>query len=293
MILEQRYGAAQVVVRVTDALLQHSATIQITSPAEFRREIFRLGWAFICERRAVAALVNVVSAVQWALDAVDSTDEMRAVMPQVVADIRHQLNQRVLDTAAHSLSILSNTQRIITYGYSTTVQYALQHALRNGQRVHVTCMSTAHSHELHALIERIAAIGLSVDSCDLHDIHHSVAQFDAVMVGADTLDIVGLSNKRGTSLLVEHAVQHGVPVFTLCTSEKLLSNEFFHGPQLPWPLLDIPRSTTHTNTAENDTTPLANITSIVTDRGALPGPAIEAWLATAHLHPWLSGRGTL
>jgi translation initiation factor eIF-2B subunit delta len=267
--------------------------MQTTSPIEFRREMFRVGWMFLCERRAVAALVNVISTMQWALERVSTVAEMQAVVPLVVADIRHQLNQRVLDTAAHSLSVLSNTQRIITYGYSTTVQYALQHALRNGQRTHVTCMRTAHAHELTALVERIAAIGLSVDTCDIHTLAHSIKDYDAVMVGADTLDTYGLSNKNGTAELVAHAYAHNVPVFTLCTSEKLLSNDFYHGNHNPWPLHHTPQYITTTLTSENDSTPLTHITSIVTDRGALPAPAVEAWLATAQLHPWLSGRGTL
>lgn len=293
MILEQRYGAAQIVVRVTDELLQHATSIQPTSPSAFRREIFRIGWMFLCERRAVAALVNVISTMQWALERVSTVAEMRAVVPRVVADIRHQLNQRVLDTAAHSLSVLSSTQRIVTYGYSTTVQYALQHALRNGQRVHVTCMRTAQSHEHTALVERIAAIGLSVDTCDMQTLHHTITDYDAVMVGADTLDAYGLSNKYGTAELIAHAWRHSVPVFTLCTSEKLLSNDFFSGTHTPWPLPDTPQHITTLRPTDNDITPLSSITSIVTDRGALPGPAIEAWLATVQLHPWLSGRGTL
>jgi hypothetical protein len=168
MILEQRYGAAQVVVRATSVLLQHADTIQTTSADEFRRDIFRVGWNFISERHAMAALVNMVSTVQWALDDVSDVRDMHRILPRVVADIRHQLNQRVLDTAAHSLAFLSNTQHIITYGYSTTVQYALQHALRNGHRVHVTCVNTPMAYEVNALAERIAAIGISVAVEDMH-----------------------------------------------------------------------------------------------------------------------------
>ncbi len=293
MILEQRYGAAQVVVRATSVLLQHAATIQTTSPDAFRRDIFRLGWNFISERQAMAALVNMVSTVQWALDDVNDVRDMHRVLPRVVADIRHQLNQRVLDTAAHSVAFLSNTQHIITYGYSTTVQYALQHALRSGHRVHVTCVNTPLAYEINALAERIAAIGVSVDVEDIHALDRAGHQYDALMVGADTLDTYGLTNKRGTAALVAKAQAHGIPVYTLCTSEKLLSNDFFHGQQHPWPLDGVADKISALLPSENDSTPLEQITSVVTDRGALPGPAIEAWLARGQLHPWLCGRGTL
>ncbi|MCE2853316.1 MAG: hypothetical protein ACK46D_05495 [Roseiflexaceae bacterium] len=293
MILEQRYGAAQVVVRATSVLLQHADTIQTTSADEFRRDIFRVGWNFISERHAMAALVNMVSTVQWALDDVSDVRDMHRILPRVVADIRHQLNQRVLDTAAHSLAFLSNTQHIITYGYSTTVQYALQHALRNGHRVHVTCVNTPMAYEVTALAERIAAIGISVAVEDMHTLDRSMSQYDALMVGADTLDMHGLTNKRGTATLVDYAVASGIPVYTLCTSEKLLANDFFLGHQQQWPLDDVAHKASNLLPSENDITALERITSIITDRGALPSPAIDAWLARVELHPWLCGRGTL
>lgn len=293
MILEQRYGAAQVVMRVTDALLHRAATSHAASPDTFRREMFRTGWSFICERRAVASLVNLVNAMLWALDAYDTPHELQTAVQTVVNRFRYQLNQRVLDTAAHSLSLLSNCRHIITHGYSTTVHYALQHALRNGQRLHVTYVTPHNSGELQALHHRIAAIGVSVDTVPLTAVGATMQQYDAVIVGADTIDAHGLTNKRGTAALATHALSHAVPFFTFCTSEKFLTDAFYHGLVAPWPFDDVPLLMTSPDLIDRDITPLHEISGVITDRGSLPGPAIEAWLATAQLHPWLSGRGTL
>ena len=293
MILEQRYGAAQVVMRVTEALLVRAASGQATSPDTFRREMFRTGWGFICERRAVASLVNLVNAMLWSLEACDTPQELQTAVQEVISRFRHQLNQRVLDTASHSLSLLSNCQRIITHGYSTTVHYALQYALRNGQRLHVTYVTPTNSGESHALHERIAAIGLSVDTIPLAHVESVIRHYDAVIVGADTLDVHGLTNKRGTAPLAVSALTHNVPFFTFCTSEKYLTNAFYQGPISPWPFNDVPQLMTSPDLIDRDITPLHEISGVITDRGSLPGPAIEAWLATEQLHPWLSGRGTL
>jgi translation initiation factor 2B subunit (eIF-2B alpha/beta/delta family) len=165
MILEQRYGAAQVVMRVTDALLLRAAAGRATSPDTFRREMFRTGWMFVCERRAVASLVNLVNAMLS--EDCDTPQELQAAVQNVISHFRHQLNQRVLDTATHSLSLLSTCRHILTHGYSATVHYALQHALRNGQRLHVTYITPAHAGESQALRERISAIGLTVDTLSL------------------------------------------------------------------------------------------------------------------------------
>jgi len=293
MILEQRYGAAQVVMRVTDALLLRAATGQATSPDTFRREMLRTGWMYVCERRAVASLVNLINAMLWALEACETPQELQTAVQNVVSQFRHQLNQRVLDTATHSLSLLSNCRHIITHGYSTTVHYALQHALRNGQRLHVTYVTPSNAGESLALRERIAAIGLDVDTIPLTHVHTMMHRYDAVIVGADTLDTHGLTNKRGTALLATSALTNAVPFFTFCTSEKFLTNAFYHGPLSPWPFNDVPMLMTSPDLIDRDITPLHEISGVITDRGSLPGPAIEAWLATAQLHPWLSGRGTL
>lgn len=293
MILEQRYGAAQVVMRVTDALLLRANSGQATSPDTFRREIFRTGWGYISERRAVASLVNLVNTMLWSLEACDTPQELHTSVNDVINNFRHQLNQRVLDTALHSLSLLSTCHHILTHGYSTTVQYALQHALRNGQRVHVTYVTPNDSGESIALHERIAAIGLNVDSIPISQIGAMIQKYDAVIVGADTLDVHGLTNKHGTALLATSALKHNVPFFTFCTSEKFLTNAFYHGPISPWPFNDVPQLMTSPDLIHRDITPLHEISAVITDRGSLPGPAIEAWLATEQLHPWLSGRGTL
>ncbi|NBU63701.1 MAG: hypothetical protein EBS29_04250, partial [Chloroflexia bacterium] len=291
MILEQRYGAAQVVMRVTNALLLRAASGQATSPDTFRHEMFRTGWTFICEQRAVASLVNLVNAMLWALEDCETPQELQTAVQNVITTFRYQLNQRVLDTATYSLSLLSNCRHILTHGYSTTVHYALQHALRNGQRLSVTYVTPTDAGESFALRERIAAIGLDVDTIPLEQVPSQIHNYDAVIVGADTLDTRGLTNKRGTALLASSAFAHAVPFFTFCTSEKFLTNAFYQGPVSPWPFNDISMLMTSPDLIDRDITPLHEISGVITDRGSLPGPAIEAWLATAQLHPWLSGRG--
>ncbi|MFM2308092.1 MAG: hypothetical protein RLY87_212, partial [Chloroflexota bacterium] len=42
-----------------------------------------------------------------------------------------------------------------------------------------------------------------------------------------------------------------------------------------------------------DVTPIEQVTAVITERGSLPAPAIEAWLAAERIHPWISGRGKL
>lgn len=291
MILEQQFGAAQVALRAADILLQRASTGQATSPDTFRREIFRTGWQLISEQHAVGSLVNLLDSLLWALESAETPYELHAATQQVINAYRHQLTQRVFDSAAHSLGVLAPCRRILIHGYSTTVQYALQHALRSGQLVDVDCIDDGNPrHE--ALRSRIATIGLHVKSVGIHDQPQRMATYDAVVVGADTLDTYGLANSEGTSQLANLANDHHVPFFAFCTSEKFLPNVFYTAPVQAIPF-DENLSNPSTLKSPIDRTPIERITAVITERGPLPAPAVVAWLATTQLHPWLIGRGGL
>ncbi|MFN5060856.1 MAG: hypothetical protein ACK5GU_13160 [Chloroflexota bacterium] len=290
MILEQRFGAAQVAMRAADILLQRASTGQAASPDTFRREIFRTGWQLISEQHAVGSLVNLLDGLLWGLESAETPHELHATTQHVINTYRHQLTQRVFDSAAHSLSVLAPCRRIVIHGYSTTVQYALQHALRSGQRVDVDCINDGNTATHDALRNRIAAIGLHVESVEIHDVPQRISAYDAVVVGADTLDMYGLANSDGTRQLAELANQHHVPFFAFCTSEKFLPNVFYTAPLQAIPF-DISQSTTNTIHRTIDRTPIEHISAVITERGPLPAPAVVAWLATTQLHPWLIGRG--
>jgi len=293
MILEQRYGAAQTALRATEALQRRATAGQAASPDTFRREMFRTGWQLISEGRATGSLVNLVNTMLWAMEGCDTPHELQSAVTGSIARFRHQLNQRVIDTAAQGLSVLTLMHRVLIYGYSTTVQYTLQHALRNGHRMTVTCLNHIDTLEHQELLHRIAAIGLTVDSVDMAHLSHHLHHYDAVMVGADTLDMYGLANRQGTNNLSTLAAEMGVAFFTFCTSEKFLADVFYTG-QCTNEFISVPPPHMPSeHPLVNDRTPLNNITGIITERGPLTTPAVEAWLAAERLHPWLIGAGTI
>jgi translation initiation factor 2B subunit (eIF-2B alpha/beta/delta family) len=290
MILEQRFGAAQVALRAADVLVQRATTGQAASPDTFRREIFRTGWQLISEQQAVGSLVNLLDSLLWALESAETPHELHTATQQVIDTYRHQLTQRVFDSAAHSLSVLAPCRRIVIHGYSTTVQYALQHALRSGQRVDVDCIDDGNTVNHEALRNRIAAIGLHVESIDIHELPNRMARYDAVVVGADTLDMYGLANSDGTRQLAALTYSHHLPFFAFCTSEKFLPNVFYTAPVQTVPIDDSLATLTPIH-RPIDRTPIEHISAVITERGPLPAPAVVAWLATSQLHPWLIGRG--
>ncbi|RLT32818.1 MAG: hypothetical protein DWI54_01480 [Chloroflexi bacterium] len=293
MILEQRFGAAQIAVRATDDLLVCAQTSTAHTVDAIRREIFKTAWQLICQKQAVGSLVNLLNPLLYHLDSVETVSELQQTVVASLTTFRHQLTHRVPDTAVHSMSVLSQCHRVMLYGYSTTVLYALQHALRNGQRIDVVCVSGTDSGAHRALCDRIAAIGLSVTTLEYAQSESVLDRMDAVVVGADTLDAYGLINTVGTAQLATAAHAAHVPFYTFCTSEKFLPDAFFQGERLPSPLDDCTCAPSSNTPKTLDVTPIEQVTGVITERGSLPAPAIEAWFAAERIHPWLSGRGTM
>jgi translation initiation factor 2B subunit (eIF-2B alpha/beta/delta family) len=115
-------------------------------------------------------------------------------------------------------------------------------------------------------------------------------RYDAVVVGADTLDMYGLANSDGTQQLAALSHRHHLPFFAFCTSEKFLPNVFYTAPVQTVPIDDSLAALTPIH-RPIDRTPIEHISAVITERGPLPAPAVVAWLATSQLHPWLIGRG--
>ena len=293
MILEQRFGAAQVAVRAIDKLLGCAQTSTAHTVDAIRREIFNTAWQLICQKHAVGSLVNLLNPLMYQLDSVTTVAELQRTVSASLTTFRHQLTHRVPDTAVHSMSVLSQCQRIMLYGYSTTVLYALQHALRNGQRIEVVCVSGTQTDAHLALCHRIAAIGLTVSTLEYAHVETALDRVDAVVVGADTLDAYGLINTVGTAQLATVAHAAHIPFYSFCTSEKFLPDAFFHGERQPSPLDGCACTPSADTPKPLDVTPIEQVTGVITERGSLPAPAIEAWLAAERIHPWLSGRGTM
>ena len=291
MILEQRFGAAQVALRAADALLEHATTGTSASIEDFRCTLFASAWESVCRLNAVGSLVYLIHTILCELDTVTDVAHARRTAIAAIDTFRSELNHRVPDTARHSMTVLNPYRRVMLYGYSTTVLYALQHALRNGQRIDVVSVTGRDSAADHALVERIEAIGLTVSTVPYQDASATLPTVDAVVVGADSLDMYGLTNTAGTTALAVAAHDAHVPFFSFCTSEKFLPNVFFHGEISPWPCVDRRAFPIDARHSPRDVTTLAYISGVITERGSLPAPAIEAWLATERLHPLLDGRG--
>lgn len=108
-------------------------------------------------------------------------------------------------------------------------------------------------------------VELIVDSAA--GIHLARAGF--LLTGADAITRDGVVNKIGTSMLVRAAMDHGVPRYAVCGSDKILPPGAVLPPEHPKPASEIARGIPASN-YYFDETPLDWWTGIVTENGLFP-----------------------
>lgn len=111
---------------------------------------------------------------------------------------------------------------ITTYSYSSTV---LQAILAARARIwQVICSEGRPGLEGRKTVEQILRRGKGIGTCLTTDaaLHMFTAHSHALVVGADSLEEAGFTNKAGTGALTAYAVQLECPVWVLADTSKLL-----------------------------------------------------------------------
>jgi len=143
-------------------------------------------------------------------------------------------------------------ERLLTHSASSAVEALL----REVEGVSVLCTESRPGHEGLGLSRRLARAGVSVRLIPDLAAFMAFKEVALFLVGADALTPRGLIHKIGTAPLARWARGHGVPVFTLCTTQKFLPERM-----LPAPTLE--------SEGLFDRTPWRHLTSVVTERGPM------------------------
>ena len=114
---------------------------------------------------------------------------------------------------------------IVTYSYSSTVIQAIVAA--RSRIWQVICSEGRPGLEGRKTVEQILRLGKGVNASLTTDaaLHMFTTYSHALVVGADSLEVTGFTNKAGTAALVVHALQIGRPVWVLADTAKLLPPE--------------------------------------------------------------------
>ena len=209
-------GAAELALRACVALQQwarrHS---KIT-----RDDLLAVARALLIAQPAMAPLLRLANELALAADEPVPSRYLARTLKHFSSALRTGPPR----IARHFRSALRGGDKkiITTYSYSSTV---LQSILAAHSHIwQVICSEGRPDLEGRKTVEQILRRGKGIGACLTMDaaLHLFTAHSHALVVGADSLEEAGFTNKAGTGALVAHALQIGCPVWVLADTSKLL-----------------------------------------------------------------------
>ena len=196
--------------------------------------------------------------------------------------------------------LLQRLQTDNTSSNSATVVAALRYAHDRGRVRRVLLSESRPAYDGRpqalALLEHGMAVEYSIDMALIE----RLPEADVVLVGADAVFPDRLVNKLGTHALAQLAQLRGMPLYSLCAASKFLPATA----TALWRIVDHPRQEVWSGAPNNlsisnryfDATPLALLSSIVSNQGIYTPEALRLLLEQRRLSPLLlrlaSGRAS-
>lgn len=241
--------------------------------------------ALVAAQPTMAPLWNLASSVLWARDREGTTvgEACRRFLSTMEAN--HAAVRR------HVAALVPAGGILLTHSHSGTLRDALVAAARGGVGFRVFCTESRPMCEGVILARELGVAGIPVTLLADAAMGEALQCADLVLVGADAVSTLGLTNKMGTFLLAAAARQQKTRFLAACGSEKFLPSGSPQAPETPKPAEEIARIDVPGVTVENryfDRTPIEWLAGVITEDGVLRPRELESRLRAAELHPALT-----
>jgi translation initiation factor 2B subunit (eIF-2B alpha/beta/delta family) len=287
-------GATALLDLAIEILETIAAHAPAAHPSDFTHALEELVGALIAAQPSMAVMINLAQHVLHACAGEPPPADAQHQLRRACTAFRQQVQQALAALCQQALNVLPEQATILTYSNSATVIAALQTAQAHGrvQRVILSESRPAYDGRLQAktLLDHGIAVEYGIDMV----LFARLSEAHVVLVGADAVFPHGLVNKVGTHALVQLAGLHGIPVYSLCTSQKYLpaaAASLFHiaahNPTEVWS--DAPAGLKIHN-VYFDTTPLPLFTGIISEREVHTPAALRQALEQQSLVPALQRR---
>jgi translation initiation factor 2B subunit (eIF-2B alpha/beta/delta family) len=275
-------------VEILETFAEHSRSAH---PDDFTHALEELVGALITAQPSMAVMINLAHHVHQACTGEPPPADARQQLRQAATAFRQQAHQSLTALCQQALRVLPAQATILTYSNSATVIAALRTAHAHGRVRRVILSESRPTYDgrlqATALFEHGIAVEYGIDMA----LFERLSEAQVVLVGADAVFAHGLVNKLGTHALAQLAGLHGIPVFSLCTSNKYLpaaAGPLFriaaHDAAEVWP--DAPGGLEIRN-IYFDTTPLSLFTGIISERQVHTPAALRQELEQQPLAPAL------
>jgi len=243
-------------------------------------------------QRTMASLFNLGNELLLFIDAQKhlDTNELKQSLQNWCTTYLDTYENSTKKIAKHLAPLIPEDSLIGTYSFSQTVYTSLLEAYQQKKSFRVLCSESRPAYEGKQIAKRLVEKNIPTTFTTDALFFSKIPDVDLLLVGADALSSKGVVNKVGTYPLACIAKQTNIPVYTLCSTLKILPNNV----QLPKEPSKNPdeiyRNAPNSLNIEDyyfDTTPLKYFTLIITDQGPQTPSMILQQIKSKTIHPLL------
>jgi len=232
----------------------------------------------------VSAVARAVMAAQPAMGSIYNLADRSLCCSDVSASclaFLDSMEQNTVRVAERTAALIQEGTSVMTHSFSSTILAAFREALRRGKQFSVICPESRPVCEGLAMAASLGMAGIPSSLITDSAMYQLLPEVDLVLVGADAVCRRGVINKTGTSLLALAARDLRVPIYALCSSDKLLPRSYDPPPEEPKDPRELLERDMPNVTVRNyyfDVTPLGYLSGIVTEEGILSPAEMRARL---------------
>jgi translation initiation factor eIF-2B subunit delta len=193
---------------------------------EVQKAILETCIALVKAQPDMSPLLRLASVAMSAARRATSEPEALVAVEAAARGFIERAERAVLAAAQNSAGLIRSGITILTHSRSSTIYAAFLEAAKSRKKFAVIATESRPGLEGRALAQDLAAQHIPVTL--IADAAASLAldQIDLVLVGADTVTPREVRNKIGTRMICLAAREHGLPVYAVCDTTKLICADY-------------------------------------------------------------------
>jgi translation initiation factor eIF-2B subunit delta len=284
-------GASTLLALAIDILETFTAQSATHEADNFHAALSALVQTLLAAQPSMAPLINLVNQALLACPETLTPPMARQQLQHMLTARRAQTHASITRLCQQALVALPPGATVLTYSNSATVIAALQHAYARGRVQRVVLSESRPAYDGRPQALALLAHGMAIEYSIDMALFDRLPEAHVVLVWADAVLPHGLVNKLGTRPLALMARRCGIPMFSLCTSDKFLPATAVpllhivdHPGQEVWP--EAPPGVSIRN-RYFDVTPLPLFSGIISQHGIYAPAALHAHLQRQQVAPTL------
>jgi translation initiation factor 2B subunit (eIF-2B alpha/beta/delta family) len=287
---DNRSGASQIAEKAAHCLLAFVEGFQGRRQPDFMGELQAVGREIMNAQPAMAPLFNLVNDVLLKAERVGDLGACKEAVAKEAGDFKRALEIGWEAMVEPTWSLVRDGSMILVHSCSGTLYRVLVTLHDRGRGFTVTCTESRPQLEGVTLARRLADQGILVRLIVDSAAFQLLEQSDLVLVGADAISPLGVTNKIGTRGIAMAAACQDVPFYVLAGTEKCIPMDVKGALEEETRPAGEVFETGEAIEVLNfyfDRTPLQLVSGVITERGVWDTWVLKKYIEDLRVHPVL------